>query len=87
MVELYLHSPICLHGVVLNELSTGTTLPFFKLYLRIEENVANVRKGSDMLYFRRCLILYKRNYQDFHNSSLMYVCMYVCMYVYIHKET
>jgi hypothetical protein len=27
MVELYLHSPICLHGVVLNSLSTGTTLP------------------------------------------------------------
>jgi hypothetical protein len=28
MVELYLHSLICLHGIVLNELSTGTTLPF-----------------------------------------------------------
>jgi hypothetical protein len=27
MVELYLHSPICLHGIVLNYLSTGTTLP------------------------------------------------------------
>jgi hypothetical protein len=26
MVELYLHSPIHLHGVVLNQLSTGTTL-------------------------------------------------------------
>jgi hypothetical protein len=26
MVELYLHSPICLHGIVLNELSKGTTL-------------------------------------------------------------
>jgi hypothetical protein len=26
MVELYLHSPICIHGIVLNYLSTGTTL-------------------------------------------------------------
>jgi hypothetical protein len=25
MVELYLHSPIRLHGVVLNQLNTGTT--------------------------------------------------------------
>jgi hypothetical protein len=29
MVELYIHSPIRPHGVVLNYLSTGTTLPFF----------------------------------------------------------
>jgi hypothetical protein len=28
MVELYLYSLICLHGVVLNWLSKGTTLPF-----------------------------------------------------------
>jgi hypothetical protein len=26
-VDLYIHSPIRLHGVVLNSLSTGTTLP------------------------------------------------------------
>jgi hypothetical protein len=25
MVELHLHSPICIHGVVLNNLSTGRT--------------------------------------------------------------
>jgi hypothetical protein len=31
MVELYLHSPIRLHGVVLNKLITRTTLPFFFL--------------------------------------------------------
>jgi hypothetical protein len=29
MVELYLRSPICLYGVVLNSLGTGTTLPFY----------------------------------------------------------
>jgi hypothetical protein len=28
-VELYLHSPIYLHGIVLNKLSTGTILPRF----------------------------------------------------------
>jgi hypothetical protein len=27
MVKLYLHSPIRHHGVVFNQLSTGTTLP------------------------------------------------------------
>jgi hypothetical protein len=27
MVELYLHSPTRLHGMVLNELGTGTNLP------------------------------------------------------------
>jgi hypothetical protein len=34
MVELYLHSPICLHGIMLNELSTGTTLPYMNCLLR-----------------------------------------------------
>jgi hypothetical protein len=28
MVELYLHSAISLHGLVLNELGPGITLPF-----------------------------------------------------------
>jgi hypothetical protein len=28
MVDLYLHSPLYLHCIVLNYLSTGTTLPF-----------------------------------------------------------
>jgi hypothetical protein len=27
-VDLYIHPPICLHGVVFNSLSIGTTLPF-----------------------------------------------------------
>jgi hypothetical protein len=29
MVEPYLHSPVYLHGIVLNRLSTGTTLHFY----------------------------------------------------------
>jgi hypothetical protein len=28
MVELCLHCPLCLHGIALNLLSIGTTLPF-----------------------------------------------------------
>jgi hypothetical protein len=31
MVELYLYSPICFHGIVLKYLSTGTVLPIFIL--------------------------------------------------------
>jgi hypothetical protein len=27
-VDLYIHSPICLHGVVLKQLGTGIILPF-----------------------------------------------------------
>jgi hypothetical protein len=34
-VKLYLHSPIRLHGVVLNELSTGPTLPYIGISLGI----------------------------------------------------
>jgi putative alpha-1,2-mannosidase len=30
-MELYIHSPIHFHGVVLNSLSTGTTLPYLTL--------------------------------------------------------
>jgi hypothetical protein len=29
MVEIYIHSPIHLRGIMLNKLSTGTTLPFY----------------------------------------------------------
>jgi hypothetical protein len=32
-VDLYIRSPIRLHGVVLNSLSTGTTLTFLSLFL------------------------------------------------------
>jgi hypothetical protein len=31
-VDLYIHSPIRLHGVMLNWLSTGTTLPYLYLF-------------------------------------------------------
>jgi hypothetical protein len=32
-VDLYIHSSIRLHGVMLNLLSTGTTLPFLHILL------------------------------------------------------
>jgi hypothetical protein len=34
-VDLYIHYPIRIHGVVLNLLSTGTTFSMSLLYLRI----------------------------------------------------
>jgi hypothetical protein len=37
-VDLYIHSPIRLHGVVLNSLSTGTTLPYLEhtAYMKLQ---------------------------------------------------
>jgi hypothetical protein len=32
---LYIHSPIRLHGVVLNYINTGTTLPFFSMCIKL----------------------------------------------------
>jgi hypothetical protein len=32
-IYLYIHSPIRLHGAVLNSLNTGTTLPFYKHHI------------------------------------------------------
>jgi hypothetical protein len=35
--DLYLHSPIRLHGVVLNKLNTGTILPFYRaVFVRVK---------------------------------------------------
>jgi hypothetical protein len=34
-VDLYIHSPILLHGVMLNYLSTGTTLLFLPTYVLV----------------------------------------------------
>jgi hypothetical protein len=46
-VDLYIHSPIRLHGVVLNYLSTGTTLPFFTF------NGCQEKKLTEKLYRNR----------------------------------
>jgi hypothetical protein len=35
-VDLYIHSHIHLHGVVLNYLSTGTVLPYFFYFCRVD---------------------------------------------------
>jgi hypothetical protein len=38
-VDVYMHSPIRLHGVVLNKLNTGTTLPYlYFAFTNIWEN-------------------------------------------------
>jgi hypothetical protein len=38
-VDLYIHSPIRLHGIVLHELGTGTTLPYLTVDLFPSYNV------------------------------------------------
>jgi hypothetical protein len=45
-VNLYIHSPIHLHGVVLNSLSTGTTLPFMSPELFHKCNQSNLLSVS-----------------------------------------
>jgi hypothetical protein len=37
-VYLYILSPIRLHGIVLNSLSTGTTLPFYLPHVEFNES-------------------------------------------------
>jgi hypothetical protein len=37
-MELYLHSPICLHGILLNWLSTGTLLFSYLLHIRLKSD-------------------------------------------------
>jgi hypothetical protein len=54
MVELYLHSPIRIHGVVLNSLSTETTLPFTSwtihlVYMDIQTDLP-VKYGKEFLF-------------------------------------
>jgi hypothetical protein len=45
-MDLYIHSPIRLHGVVLTSLSTGTTLPLPHLYHTDITVVENFEVGS-----------------------------------------
>jgi hypothetical protein len=50
-VDLYIHSPILLHGVVLNQLSTGTTLPFYLIHLT--GGCVELRVGLNMMARRK----------------------------------
>jgi hypothetical protein len=45
-VDLYIHSTICLHGVVLNCFSTGTSLPF--MFYNIHVCWKNMNTYSNM---------------------------------------
>jgi hypothetical protein len=45
-VELYLHSPILLHGVVLIKKSKGATLPFTFKHSRIVDKGLSIRQGA-----------------------------------------
>jgi hypothetical protein len=46
-VDLCIHSPFRLHGVVLNYMSTGTTLPFF-----YNNNVTDLVRKFICIYLR-----------------------------------
>jgi hypothetical protein len=47
MVELYLHSPVCPHGIILDELNTGTTY----LYLSVSAYVGKGHGPRIELFF------------------------------------
>jgi hypothetical protein len=61
-VDLYVHFPIRLHGVVLNQLSTGSILPLsVGLLLMLTQGVENVDsvriQASDLNYRYSCSFL------------------------------
>jgi hypothetical protein len=63
-VDLYIHSPLRLHGVVLNELSTGTTLPHQSGFLlKIYWNIRVLLKSQKFraLYMKTHLRLWVRH--------------------------
>jgi hypothetical protein len=47
-MDLYINSPICLHGVVLNSLSTRTALPYSYTNLSIQNNRAVIKFSTLM---------------------------------------
>jgi hypothetical protein len=52
-VDLYIHSPMHLHGVMLNYLSTGTTLPLLTLLDAISVlGLLKITKGNIIPYKR-----------------------------------
>jgi hypothetical protein len=55
-VDLYIHSPIRLHGVVLNFLSTKTTLPL-PLFYFIKEVCGGVKSIGLAQNGKQCLVL------------------------------
>jgi hypothetical protein len=61
-VDLYIHSPIRLRGVVLDYLSTGTTLPFFTCY----RNIMLITTG----------LILKKLAEIIHNYSLFDVLLF-----------
>jgi hypothetical protein len=48
-MDLYIHPPIHLHGVVLNYLSTGTkNLPFYSLDLKIKSSHTRIKFKNEL---------------------------------------
>jgi hypothetical protein len=57
-VDVYIHSPIRLHGVVLNYLSTGTTLPYNPHYLEaLKQNIREaIGEASIDITLKPCFV-------------------------------
>jgi hypothetical protein len=56
-MDLYIHSPILLHGVVFNELSTGTTLHFLHLPIQIPSIVTPSRDNIYNIFIKGCSLM------------------------------
>jgi hypothetical protein len=77
-VDLYIHSPIRLHGVMLNQLSTRTTLPLpinatLKGTLNKLSPLYNVTSYSYKLDFDIILLPYISNFWALHALSLLFL--------------
>jgi hypothetical protein len=71
---LHIHSPIRLHGVVLNQLSTVTTLPF---YPQKEWHIQFCQKYISFLIFsleNLWVVLYSRDHKNLRTSALKHSC-------------
>jgi hypothetical protein len=77
MVELYIHFPIRLRGLVLNELGTGTTLPFLP-YISIHKvfvcSFISVMSREDTFMFKTAFI--DRLISSFSRDGLSYSALY-----------
>jgi hypothetical protein len=81
MVDLYIHSPIRLHGVVLNLLSTGTTL-LLRYHYRITSQQQHDHTDLTTRYNERQLF-YKRIHNSLRTITLeRTTCLRINVYPY-----
>jgi hypothetical protein len=64
-VGLYIHSPIRLHGVVLNKLSTGTTLPSLNIFVAFRISMISNSEEAKFQTSEVLIIFYTQNLTNF----------------------